>query len=82
MIMMIVKFRNSVIIGLPMATSHIPAWLVHSLFFVIFCLCIFTFCTGCYVFLVFSLLAVDIRSVFRLGRKKVVQHWPCFVRKA
>lgn len=37
MIMMIIQFCNSAITGLSMATSHIPAWLVHSFFaFLIF----------------------------------------------
>lgn len=31
MMMMMTQFCNSVITGLSMATSHIPAWLVHSL---------------------------------------------------
>jgi len=52
MIMMIVKFCNSIITGLSMATLHIPASLVHSLLFLnFFCVYLFTFCTGCYVFL-------------------------------
>lgn len=41
MMMMMIQFYNSVITGLSMATSHIPAWLVHSLLLFKFFLCIF-----------------------------------------
>jgi len=76
MMMMIVKFCNHWSICGNFAHPRV----VGTFFF--FCTYLFIFCTGCYVFLYFSLLAADILSVFGVGRKKVVQHWPCCIWKA